>query len=226
MSVTEVKITASTADTTSYASSAFTPTVGLLIVCFVTASTTVAASTLVDSLGGTYAKVTSFLTNSSADTGWDCTGDPAEGATINAFEVSGVSGTGSSAVRGKGTVANQAGGGTPAVTLDAGAALTGNPVLGLVQSAAGANNWMTPPSGFTEARDVASTVPNRGTETVFIDSGFTSATVTWGATCATAFGAAAIELTRGGSTTNKTLTTTALVLGATALKQVSKTLVP
>ncbi len=213
MAVTDVKVTATTSDATTYATTAFTPANNDLLVVFVISTATVEAGSVTDSLGGTYTKITSFTKNSGADTGYVfvanqlatassrtitfvTTPTAASGAVINVLAVSGMTLLGSAAVRGKGTVSNQAAG-TPAVTLDGGAALTSNPVLVFMANA-------TTPAGVVEPT---------GFESASKDTGFTSATVTWGGSSASAFGAVAIELNRSAGSSGFTNTVAPTVTG-------------
>ncbi len=230
MATAEVKISASTTDTTSYTTSSLTPTLNDFLVVLVFAPGTVDPGALTDSLGGTYTKITSFT--AATGTGYifvadqlapatgltltfTCSGDAATGCIINAFAVTGVTKVGSAAARGSGAQSNQSLGTTPAPALSGGAALTGNAVLGMVMCTSLAN-FITPPASFTEARDNNITTPQTGYESVFIDSGFTSSTVTWGSTCPTAWGAAAVEIDRTAAAGNVTVTGVRAAATATA----------
>ena len=140
--------TASTSNTTSYASNSFTPNAGDLLVAFVIASGTVATGTMTASANGiTFTKVGSAVKNTSADTlycfvanqlvpaspasmtvTFDCTGDAATGAIVSVALVSGMYLAGTAAVRQSAKVDNVAGGTAPS-TVFSQSALTGNPTL-------------------------------------------------------------------------------------------------
>jgi hypothetical protein len=215
-SVTFAISTTSTSNVTSYATASFTPAVGDLLLVFVVASGTVAAGTCTESVAETtFTKVTSCLKNSSADTNYlfianklltsgtartvtfDCTGDAATGAIVTVYRIAYLGRWGSNAIRQSAVQANQAATGTPAPAFTT-AALTTNPVLGLVGNSATAANSMSPPTGTTptwnEGSDNAYSTPSTGSETIWINSGFTGTTVTWGSTCATAFGSIIVEV--------------------------------
>ena len=104
--------------------------------------------------------------------------------------------TGSSAVRQVATQTGLAAAGTPTVVFGV-ACLTGNAVIGMVGSASNPVG-VTPPSGWTEPAspsfDTGYATPTAGCEGCHIDSGFTSATVTWGSTSSGASGSVAVEL--------------------------------
>lgn len=198
-----------TANTTSYVSDAFTPNADDLLAIFVGASGTADPGAVTDtqSLGWTKIAVSAGATSadrvylfiSNAKTAaasmrvtFTCAGDAATGANLCILRISGMTNVGSAAVRQKKEADNQAAGGTPQVVLDS-ACLTSNPVIGTVGN--GANPaGITEPSGWAEQADVGYGTPARGTEVASIDSGFTSNTVTWGATSATAFSVIAAEL--------------------------------
>jgi len=205
-----VATTASSSNTTSYASASFTPAANDLLVVFVTASGTVlAAPTLTDSLGAvTFTLIAQCLKNSSADSVYcfvanqlaaassrtltfNCTGDSATGCIIQICRVAGMSKTGSTAVRQSKTQPNAAAG-TPAPVFPS-SCLTGNPTLGVVGNSTSPAT-MTPPTGWTEREDQGYSTPTTGAEYVTRDSGFTGTTVTWGSASSSAFGAIIVEL--------------------------------
>lgn len=208
--------TASNANGSSYASGAFTPAAGDLLVVFVTATGTIAAGTMTDSQGLGFTKITTALKNTSADTlylfisnntaaassmtvTFDCTGDNATGATIQVARVTAMSRTGSSASRQTAKQENQASGGTPAPVFGS-AALTANPTLGLVGNSTNPATMTAPGgtvcngAGYTERDDTGHTLPTDGSEYVSCDSGFTGTTITWGGTSASVFGDIIVEL--------------------------------
>ena len=205
--------TASTTNATSYASGSFTPAVGDVLLVFAAVSGNTSGSpTVTDSLTqSTYTQIGSgVLKNSSADmiyafiSNGFCTNTTSRtvtiaslpatpsGATVVVFRIAGLSKAGLAAVRQSGSQANQALSTTPAPTFT-GAALTTNPVLGVM-----ANETNPPantiPASFTLGANSGYATPTEGTQSVFINSGFTSSTVTWGSTVPTAFGDIVVEL--------------------------------
>lgn len=208
--------TPSTANATSYVSGSFTPAVGDLLVVFVTASATISpqASLAYSSPSElTFSKISSATRNAGADTlylfvsdgfvptaasrsvTYDCIGDAATGTVITVYSISGMGRTGAAAVRQTAVQSNQASG-TPAPVF-ASAALTANPVLGMVAN--GSNPaGMTPPTGssptWTEGSDSGYITPTTGQETIWAASGFTGTTVTWGNAPGTLFGSIIVEL--------------------------------
>lgn len=207
--------TPSTTNASAYPSGNLSPTVGDLIVAFVTASGTVALATM--SYSGvelTFTRITTALKNTSADSlylfvsngfaltagvrtvTFDCTGDAATGAIITVYSISGMSRAGLGAVRQSAVVNNGTGGTTPAPAFGS-AALTSNPVLGMVGNGASPAG-MTPPTGttptWTEGSDSGYITPTNGQETIWAASGFTGTTITWGSTSASAFGSIIVEL--------------------------------
>lgn len=207
--VTHAVSTASTANTTSYASGSFTPAANDLLVVFVTASGTVTnAPTMTDSQGLGFTLVAYGLKNGSADmvycfvakalaaassmtVTFDCTLDAATGAVIQVARVSGMTLVGARAVRQYAVLENQASG-TPAPAFSL-SCLTGNPTLGLIGNSTNAAG-MTAPTSWTEKDDTGYATPTTGAEYVSRDSGFTGTTVTWGSSSASAFGAIILEL--------------------------------
>lgn len=200
--------TASTSNAASYASGAFTPAAGDLLVVFVVASGTVAAGSMSGSTGLTFYKATSAVRATSADTlymfvaqalttavsqtvTFDCTGDNATGAIIQVVRIDSMSRTGVSAVKQTAKTDNAAAG-TPAPAFGA-ACETANVTLGLVGN--GTNPaTMTTPSGWTELNDTGYNTPPTGAEYVARNSGFTGTTVTWGSSSASTFGAIIAEI--------------------------------
>lgn len=206
-----------TADTgnTPNTSGAFTPALNDLLIVFVVASAVAPGpgDTLTSSVGMTFTRFGSgpyatnvnmifgyvsdaLVSNTASQTvTFDQTSDPANGTNIFVFRVSGMSKTGSAAVKQFKIVTNQGAGGTPAATFDA-SCLTNNPTLAVVgnnSSPAG----LTPPTSWTETAtigDIGYSTPTTGGEVVFRDSGFTGTTITWGSTSATVFGVLAVEL--------------------------------
>lgn len=208
--------TAVTTNSTSYASGAFTPAVGDLLLVYVVAGATTAAGALTGTGAGlTFSRITNALFNSNGDriyafvadklvtaaasqtVTFDCTGDAADGSIIFVFRVSGLTRTGLLAVRQSGVVSNNAAS-TPAISFPA-VALTGNPVSGCLGNVTNPAT-MTAPTGFTESAvagalgDVGYATPTHGGHAVYRDSGHTSATVTWGSASASVWGGIIVEL--------------------------------
>lgn len=203
--------TPSTAGATSYASGAFTPAAGTLLVAFVLGAATVATGTMTDSQSLGFTKVNSALFGTNANTlycfvsnalaanasmtvTFDCTGDTATGADIHVYAVSGMTKLGLAAIRQSAKQENITAGTTPAPVFSI-SALTDNLTLGAVT--VGANPAaMTPPTGWTEGADDGFNTPSAGQESVFRNSGFTGTTVTWGSTLGGAIsgGALIVEL--------------------------------
>jgi hypothetical protein len=87
---------------------------------------------------------------------------------------------------------NQASGGTPAPILNS-SIDTGYTVIGAIFNATSPAT-MTPRTGYTEGIDVGYSTPTTGLETIYIASGETSTTITWGGTSASAFASIAMAL--------------------------------
>lgn len=199
---------ASTTNTTSYASSAFTPAVGDLLVFLVLASETVDAGSVSSSAGYTFTKVATAHRNSTdtlyvfvADSlvtsavsqtlTYNCASDAATGCFRVVISISGMARTGASAVRQSAVQNTGTAGTTPAVTFG-GAALTANPLVALLCNQANPAT-VTQPSAWSEQNDSGFNTPTTGFEYANINSGFTSSTVTWGSTSGTQFAALAVE---------------------------------
>lgn len=206
---------ADTSNTTSYALGTFTPALSDLLVVLVATSGSIeptAAGAITDDRSGTYYKA-NFATRSGAASSiyafvrntlvasavghiltFTCTGDAATGCCILVYRVSGMTRAGSSAVRQSAFTSGIAAAGTPAATFGV-ACLTGNPVIGVVGSAANPTA-VTPPASFTEPAtfDTGVGTPAQGIEGCHIDSGFTGTTVTWGSTSSGASGCVVVEL--------------------------------
>lgn len=123
------------------------------------------------------------------------------GGGLAVLKVTGMSRVGSSADRQSAKQDNQAAGGTPAPVF-ASAVLTDNPVIGAVFNAS--NPATLTPRGtpaYTEATDVGYNTPTTGLEVMYISSGETASTITWGSTSATAFCSLVLELDTSAITT-------------------------
>jgi hypothetical protein len=211
--VTHRVATASTSNTSSYASGAFTPAVGDLLVVFVHVTASVAAAPTMSTTGAaqSYSLATTkavkassadtlycfvsnnFVTAASSQTVTFATSDAATSCFIQVFSVSGMSKSGLYAVRQMAKQDNGSAASAPTVTFP-GVCLTGNVVAGAVANATSPAG-LTPPASFTEGNDSTGvSTPTTGQEYAYRDSGHTSATVTWASNSASAFCALAVEL--------------------------------
>jgi hypothetical protein len=202
-----------TADTgaTPNTSGAFVPAVGDLLIVFIIASdTTQATATLTSSIGGftftqitrgsdgvssVYAFVSNALVsnNASQTVAFDSAPDAATGTIIFVCRVSDMARTGLSAIRQSSP--NTGGAGTAPNGAFSSSALTSNPTLGAVKNGASPAG-LTPPTNWTEpaSGDLGYSNPTTGGEYVFRDNGFTSTSITWGATSGTAWASVIVEL--------------------------------
>lgn len=187
-----------------------TPALGDLIV-IVTCYTGIATNILPTDNNadghGTYSLVVAALKNASADrvaiyvradaiqraasTTFTIAPGASSGGGLQVFKITGMTISGPAVVRQSGSQANGAAAGTPTCAL-AGAALTGNPLIGAVFNATNPAT-MTAPTGFTENLDTGYATPTTGYESVLASSGVTASTITWGSTSASAFGAVVAE---------------------------------
>lgn len=202
--------TASTNNVTSYPSASFTPVAGEVLFVSCQATGTVAsAPTLAASANGlTFTRLPTIARkNTNVDTQWwfvsnefvpaspsamtvtfNCPQDAATGCIISVAGVSGLTKTGSAAVRQMAGNSNIAGGTAPSATFSS-ACLATNPVLFAAFTTV--TTGRTPPSGFTEQVDATYSTPATGGGYSSIDSGFTGTVVsstdnTSGACCALA----------------------------------------
>lgn len=232
-----------TTDGTSYVSPSFTPAAGDLLYAYVAASATADAdSTLTASANGiTFTLVERAVKNSSLDqlylyiadqlvpgspsamtVTWDCTGDAATSAIIQVGRVSGMSKTGLTAIRQVAEQNNATAGTTPAPVFG-GVCLTGNVVIGGLNKSTTTGN--TPPAGFTEHFDGGVASPTTGAEFISRDSGFTSATVTYGGTVGTQYGVIVAELdTSASGTTHNQTPSDAVGVTDTVAKSITKSI--
>lgn len=191
-------------------SASFTPAVGDLIVVVTGHSgyTGSVAPTDDNSDGfGTYSLAKSSMCRSSADRVQIWVRDALVGAAaatvvsiapgtttgggLRPLKVTGMSRAGASAIRQVGGQDDTAAA-TPAPSFP-GAALTTNPLVGLVMNASNAAA-LSAPSGWSESFDQGYNTPTSGLECVTRDSGETGTTITWGSSSATAFGSVIVEL--------------------------------
>lgn len=192
---------------TSDRTASITPSTSELIVAFASFSdNTQAAPVMTDDRGGTYTLVAraswasgvnnsalyvrNTLTTTRATHVVKLDTDTNTAGELVLINVSGMSRTGAAAVRQVGSAAEQSASTTPAVTFGA-STLSSNIVLGGVTSA---DTTTTPPTGWTEQRDASQATPTTALEVATKASGYTSSSVTWGATQSTAYAALAIEL--------------------------------
>ncbi len=116
------------------------------------------------------------------------------GGGLTVFAISGISRTGSSASKQTAIQNNQSSGGTPGPTFTN--SVTGNnPVIGVLLN--GSNPaTVTPRSSpsYTEASDSGWNTPTTGVETMYINSGETGTTISWGSTSGTAFASLVMEI--------------------------------
>jgi hypothetical protein len=197
---------------------AFTPALGdlLILITFHTANTSATAPTDDNADGlGAYTQITGCLAqkNTSADTmrfwirnalvgsATSTTATHAPGTTtgggVVAMRVSGMTKTGATAALVTGAQQNQAGGGTPTVTLS-GTPTGTNPMVGAVFNQS-VPPILTEPSGWTENNDIGYSTPTTGLEVVRDDTGFASGTVTWGSASGSGFCSFAVELDASGN---------------------------
>ena len=215
-----------TAANTTFTSSSFTPAAGELIVFFAMGTGTTAVATASDSQGLSFQKVATVAWGGSAHRlyAWiaqilaantamtvtvDFVGDATTGVCLAAYGVSGMTRTGTAAVRQAASQANQTAGGTPQPTFSV-STLSTNPILGAIANSSNPSG-ITEPAGFTEQAGTPATgtgtngdtgynTPSAGLETIFVSSGQAITTLTWGSTSATVFCSLAIELDASNTT--------------------------
>lgn len=110
------------------------------------------------------------------------------------YRLTGMSRSGSAAVRQFKVVNNGIMSSTPAATFTS-AALTGNSVIGAVIISLNPAG-LTPPASpvMVEKHDIGYATPAFGLETCTLDSGFTGTTVTWGSLSGATFGCVIVEM--------------------------------
>ncbi len=212
--VTNAIDTAVTTDASTYGSGAFTPGNGDLLVILVMVTGSAGTSpSMTDSspqnlgftLAGTVLKNASadaiyvFVSNApthSTDTEtltFHTSGAvTATGCIMKVIRVSGCTKFGAAAVRQIASQANQASGGTPAPVF-ATAPLTTNVIISGVANETNPAG-VTKPASFTLGNSGGYSTPTSGGIYAYQNNGFTSTTVTWGSTSASAFGSVAIEI--------------------------------
>lgn len=195
-----------------------TPAVGDLIVVVAGTSGLAGGTTAVtDNQGGTYVQVdqdrTGFSTTgvltvwirnslieSAVSTIFTASQGGSTGGGLSVERVSGMSIVGRDAVRRIGVATWNTGGQstgtagtTPAPVLGA-TPLTANTIISAICNGASAAGIVVQRATYTEDFDNAYTTPNTGLEVNHLNSGETSATITYGGTSATAFASVALEL--------------------------------
>ena len=115
----------------------------------------------------------------------------ATGGGIVVLKITGMSKVGSAAIVQSAIQSNIASG-TPAPVLGA-TPKSYNPIIGAVFNASNVAT-LTPRTGYTEVADLGYNSPATGLEVMYINSGETSGTITWGSTSPSAFASIAVEL--------------------------------
>jgi hypothetical protein len=212
MSLTLARTYVSSANTTTYTTTAFTPAAGDLLVVFAVATATTAAGGCTGSAGLTFTQITHAHKAAGADTLYayvadqlttavsqtvtvTTTGDAASGCAITVVRVSGSNLAGIAAIRQSAVQDNRTAGGTPAPVFPA-LPLTTSACLGFVANGTSPAT-MSPPAGWTEGADIGFSNPTAGAEVCWAASGVIGTTVTWATASATAFGAIIVELATG-----------------------------
>lgn len=186
-----------------------TPALGDLIIVIVLATGVNAQFGVTDNNTdghGTYRVVTNGLKNSGVDsftvlvradlvrravsTVWTSSGDGAStGGGLAVYRIAGCQFSGPAAIKNTGGLSGAAGA-TPQGFFGS-APLTTDAIIGVVFNGTSPAT-LTPPATFTEDADVGYSTPTTGLETCHVNSGFTSTTLNWGSTSATAFGSVGI----------------------------------
>lgn len=212
---------ADTTNTDTYPTAAFTPVAGDLLVVLVGANGTVATTpTLVASANGL--TFTRLSTQANKNTGLDtqyafvanqlvpntpsamtltfnCPQDPATGVIISGFTATGMSKTGSTAIRQSAADSGVLAGTAPAPVFGANA-LSTNPTLFTHFNTVGTSK--NPPTGWTQREELFVATPTSGMLSASRDSGFTGTTITSGSTTQGGCSAIAIELDASSSVVN------------------------
>ena len=212
--VTEDIVTASTTNANSYTTGSFSPASGVLLYVEVYAtgttnpgtSVTESASETTFSLVGTAVSGTSantlyvYISNgkttstTSRTVTFNCPNTAATGAVVGVYSVANMTALGLSAFVQEAVTNNAAASTTPAPSFPS-SVLTADPVLAFVGNATNPGG-ITAPSGWNTTDSYGYATPTAGFSGSYINSGFTSSTVTWGST-STAHGDMAVELTSG-----------------------------
>ena len=149
-------------------------------------------------------------------------GTGSSGGGLFVLKVTGMTKAGSAAVRQAAGASNVAGASAPTTTWG-GAALTGNPIVIAVFNATSPAGVSAPSTGtWSSLSNVGYSTPTTGAKVMSLDSGWTSATVTWGSTT-TAYANVAVELDTSTATTfNQSLTATAVAVTGAVIKRANK----
>lgn len=179
---------ANTANATSYALGAFTPSANSLLVVVVYATGTVGTATTMTGGSLTWALESTHILGASefvifwARVGgspastiptWDCTGDAATGSILTIFQFTGYDAVTANPIRQK-FVSTSATTSTNATITFASALNTGNGYMAQWVNSLG-SNVSAPPSGWTEADDISYLTPNTNAANAFRAGGETTA---------------------------------------------------
>lgn len=115
------------------------------------------------------------------------------GGGLTVLRISGMDRAGSTAVRSNGGQSSGGAGTTPAPVLNQ-TPLSANPIISAVCNGTQPGPSITQRTGYAEHQDTGYNTPATGLAVNSLDSGETSATITYGGTSATAFASVAIEL--------------------------------
>lgn len=209
--VAGVAIFDSTSNAITYTTASLTPAVGDLAVVFVGITDETNTNWIIsDSLGGTWTKIRREQKGNGADI-YECwvrdtrftatttytvtmshASGQASGCSMRVFQITGITRSGIDAIRSQGGQTQQSANTTPAPVMD-NAALTANPVITANLNQSNSNGTAIP-AGSTGYGNGGYGVPTTGHRGAFFNSGFTSATVTWGGNSATVFASLAIEI--------------------------------
>jgi len=198
--------------------SAFTPALGDLIVVVAASTgvaTTIVSDTNADGLG-TYSQVTATTTGfstsgnlniwirdaligSATSMNITATQSSSTGGGFDVFRVAGM--TKASTFACLQSAGNSSGtSGTTPTPVFTNTPKSANPIIaGICNGTSPAT--MTQRAGYTEASDVGYSTPTTGLETMFINSGETSASIAWGGTSGSAYATSVVELDTSGPAT-------------------------
>ena len=137
--------------------------------------------------------VRNALISSATSTTFTASQSGSTGGGLTVLRISGMTRTGSSAVLTTGGQSSGTAGTTPAPVLSA-TPQSGNPIIAAVSNGTNSTTTVTQRSGYTEDFDNGYNTPATGLEVCHLNSGETSATLTFGSTTATAFASVGIEL--------------------------------
>lgn len=121
------------------------------------------------------------------------------GSGLVVLRISGMTNTGSSAVAQTNGTNDGTSGTTPAPVFGA-TPSSANPIIGWIVNQTNGSTNATPRTSYAEHYDQGYNTPPRGIEVMSIDSGETSATITWGSTTGSTFSAMILEMSPGGAT--------------------------